>query len=164
MCSRRVATGLIAAVALLGPRALEAGAQAQGTIRVVSPNAAVMRRANLKGDVVAPAPPGTVLEVIDLEGDWYWVMLAPDSNGSRRPGWIRASDVEVVTVGKPKHSPVPPAPGDTRQAEDDRRVKKAKRDLEKARRDYEKAAQRGKSSAAPDAAPASPSGQPAPPK
>lgn len=43
--------------------------------------------------LVATVDSGTILEVMDEERDWYWILLDPDLNGVRRAGWIRARDV-----------------------------------------------------------------------
>lgn len=37
---------------------------------------------------------GTVLEALDREKDWYWVIAPADGYGTRRAGWIRTSLVE----------------------------------------------------------------------
>jgi len=43
--------------------------------------------------MVATVTSGTILEVMDEEGDWYWILLDADPHGVRRAGWIRAGDV-----------------------------------------------------------------------
>jgi peptidoglycan-associated lipoprotein len=53
----------------------------------------------VKRDVVATVEPGTNLEILGKEGDWYWVITPRDANGTRGAGWIAASNVETVTEG-----------------------------------------------------------------
>ncbi len=42
-----------------------------------------------RSDVVRVVPPETALEVIGQEGDWDWVVLPADVNGTRHSGWIQ---------------------------------------------------------------------------
>lgn len=46
--------------------------------------------------VLFEAEPGTILEVLDEEEQWFWVIIPPDTHGTRRGGWIRAALVEPV--------------------------------------------------------------------
>ena len=107
------------------------------TLRVVSGSAAVTTRPALKANVVAAVPPDTVLELLDSEQGWFWVLLPPDAHGTRRAGWISAGEVEVLT-GTPPLTSVdrPRAAGKPRQS--DRQLNRAKKNLDKARQDYEK--------------------------
>lgn len=72
------------------------------------------------GEVRMTAPKGTVLEVIQIEGDryrhrdsnWYWVLLPSDKVGTRSAGWIRGDDVEHIAP-----PPEPAATADARVTE-----------------------------------------------
>jgi outer membrane protein OmpA-like peptidoglycan-associated protein len=52
-------------------------------------------------------PPGTILDVLDRERDYYWVVTPPDAHGTRRAGWIDTNVVEAVASRPPR--PRPPA-------------------------------------------------------
>src|SRR5262245_29876954 len=93
MFSPRFIIGLIGVTVLLGPVGREASAEGLGTVRIVSPNAAIMSRPALKSDVFIVASAGTLLDTLDREGDWYWVVLPADVNGTRYTGWIHTSAV-----------------------------------------------------------------------
>lgn len=143
MLLRSSATAGIAACLLASSFAGSSSAQALTKVRVVSDNAVVMARPTLKGEAMAAPPAATVLEALDKEGDWYWVLLNPDHNGTRRAGWIRGDAVEVVVEGRAGFSQPLSAPAAQPKAkpkpkkEDDRALRKAERELEKARRDFE---------------------------
>ena len=51
---------------------------------------------------------GTILDVLDQERDWYWVVAPPDAHGTRRAGWIRVNQVEAV-FSRPATAPRTPA-------------------------------------------------------
>jgi hypothetical protein len=164
MLLRTIASFCIAA-ALLAPAAAGVSAQSITTVRVVSENAVVMSRPSAKA-VVAGAPEiDTVLEAIDSEGDWYWVLLNRDAHGTRRAGWIRRDAVEVLTQAQngllsmmtappaetsttsttgspaPKEKEPVAAKREKPKKDDDRALRKAEQELEKARRDFEKLSQ-----------------------
>jgi hypothetical protein len=101
MSARTLIRIAIVAVVLVGSTTTQASAQDGTHIRVASPNATVMSRASIRSDVMATPPPGAILDVLDRDGDWYWVLLEPDRNGTRRPGWIRATDLEGGYVERP---------------------------------------------------------------
>lgn len=71
-------------------------AQSPPSVRVISRVTSVVVSPRTKSEVVMSAVQGTVLEVLGKEGDWYWVILPPDTHGTRRPGWVAARDVEIV--------------------------------------------------------------------
>lgn len=71
-------------------------AQSPPNVRVISRVTSVVVSPRTKSEVVMSAVQGTVLEVLGKEGDWYWVILPPDTHGTRRPGWVAARDVEIV--------------------------------------------------------------------
>jgi hypothetical protein len=128
-------------------------------VRVVRNQATVFERANVKSGIVAPVTPGTVLEVVDKEAAWYWVLLSRDKNGSRHTGWIEARHVEVETpaalrvaprtlTGEVEETPSvlnqqPAKPAKPTRADRraEARMKKAEQELEKARQEYERLVQ-----------------------
>ena len=57
-------------------------------------------------DPLLEAEPGTTLEVLEKEKDWFWVIVPRDVHGTRRAGWIRASYVEPVVPRAATTSPV----------------------------------------------------------
>jgi SH3 domain-containing protein len=138
------------------------------TVRVVADDAAVKIRPNSRSEVMASLASGTILEVLDREGDWYWVLLHPSAHGTREAGWIRREAIELAQAGRNGASMLPPtsrelaerrkaeraeqkAQEEARKAEekakkdaekarkaDELSLKNAERELEKARRDFEK--------------------------
>src|SRR5262252_5826180 len=56
------------------------------------------RRAGGQHDAVRSVALGTVPEVLDSQPGWCRVVLAADRSGTRRVGWIRAQDVEIVSA------------------------------------------------------------------
>jgi hypothetical protein len=154
MSLRMFAAATAAAITLLAP----AAAQDVSTVRVTAETADIRSRASRTADVLTTSPADTVYVALDKVGDWFWVLLPRDENGTERAGWIRARDVTIVTratralwTGAEADEPPqgeqpedavapdaaePPKP-DKRQEE---ALKKAARDLEKARREYEKVA------------------------
>ena len=104
---RHVVAGLLASLAAsgLGP-VRPAHAQIDAAmVRVEKPDIVVRSRPSAKSDVVAPAPAGTMLFVMDREDNWVWVLLPPDINGTRHPGWVRSAD-----LGAPGDAGSTPAP------------------------------------------------------
>src|SRR5206468_839993 len=79
-----------------------ADAQTLPTLKVVSDSAAIHVRPAVLSETVKKADAGTMLEAIDREDDWYWVILPADEHGTRYPGWVRAHDVEIVAAGEPR--------------------------------------------------------------
>ena len=84
-------------------------AQPPGLVRVVKQPAPIRRwfRAPVT-DVLMMVAPGTTLDVLDQERDWYWVVAPPDAHGTRRAGWIRANQVEGIYT-RPSTAPRTPA-------------------------------------------------------
>jgi hypothetical protein len=60
-------------------------------------------------DTLAKPQADTVLEVLDKEGSWFWVLITRDSHGTQRVGWVKDSDVEFVDSTVARFFP-PPAP------------------------------------------------------
>jgi outer membrane protein OmpA-like peptidoglycan-associated protein len=73
-----------------------ASAQIPANVRVVNRTPVVQWR-YVRNEVVMNADPGTLLEVLDKEGDWYWVVTPRDNHGTRKPGWVAVRNVESVT-------------------------------------------------------------------
>jgi hypothetical protein len=127
-----------------------------GTVRVMGEQAIAMSRPTLTADVMASPRAGAVLEALDKEGRWYWVLLERDTRGTQRAAWMREADLEIVGQETPRlpavvaPSEADPREADLREAEpreadpparpDDKRLKKAERDLEKARQALERLA------------------------
>ncbi len=91
---RNLIVGSLATVALFAPGTYQALAQTEATIRIGSPTAKVVSRRQPGADVLLTASAGDGFEVLNREGEWYWVMLPPDAHGGRRSGWIHGGDVE----------------------------------------------------------------------
>lgn len=92
---RNLIVGSLATVALFAPGTHdEALAQTDASIRIGSPTAKVVSRRQAGADVLLTASAGDGFEVLNREGEWYWVMLPPDAHGGRRSGWIHGGDVE----------------------------------------------------------------------
>ena len=65
-------------------------------VRVVGDNVTVKSRPSRIADTLATPQADTVLEVLDKEGSWFWVLIARDNHGTQRAGWVKESDVEFV--------------------------------------------------------------------
>jgi hypothetical protein len=70
------------------------------TIRILS-DATVRARPDARSEALNVFKVGTVLEVAERQGDWYPVLLPPDSRGLRRYGYI-AADVAEVLADQPQ--------------------------------------------------------------
>lgn len=86
----------ILVLVLLGLGSMPALAQPGGTVEVTS-IAVVLE--NPRGDsvVLGTVEPGTVLEVLEIRGVWYFIQ-APDRRADWRRGWIHARYFEVLTA------------------------------------------------------------------
>ena len=126
---------LVAAALLVAPAT--ASSQSLPTIKIATANALALRRAEPRAEPVATLPLNAVVEVLDKEGEWYWVMLARDAQGTQRSAWVHASDVEGAadgrSIGAKRSAPEPAKPS----KKDLQRMKKAELELEAARRHYE---------------------------
>ena len=87
---------------LLAGGVRDLSAQGLPMLKVVGESATIRMRPALLSEVVKKVDAGTMLEAIDREDDWYWVILSADDHGTRYPGWVRAHDVEVVAAGEPR--------------------------------------------------------------
>lgn len=72
-----------------------AAAQFPGHVRVVTDSARIQEWFRLpEPEVLAEVPAGTILDVLDKEKDWFWVITPRNAHGTRKGGWIRAFEVE----------------------------------------------------------------------
>jgi outer membrane protein OmpA-like peptidoglycan-associated protein len=72
-------------------------AQVPAKVRVVESQAPIRRWfRNPVRDILLYVQSGTVLEVLDRERDWYWIITPPDAHGTRKGGWIEVAHVEPV--------------------------------------------------------------------
>jgi hypothetical protein len=129
---------IVGAISVLG--GLTVWADTAETIHVARAGVAVMGRPELKSSVMATMTPDVSLDVLDRDGDWFWILLPADHNGTRRAGWVHASDVEGAVTTDPaaeNHRDSTP-PGKKRASRSERRLKRAKAQLDKAKRNYDK--------------------------
>jgi hypothetical protein len=64
--------------------------------------------ANLASAIIATLKEGGPVEVVDLQGDWYRV-LVPNEQGKPRVGYVLARLIEIVSAGgSPQSIPAPP--------------------------------------------------------
>jgi outer membrane protein OmpA-like peptidoglycan-associated protein len=92
----------------VGLPAANAAAQIPSDVRVV--NASPLRRwfPNPESDVLMVAQPGTLLEVLDQESGWYWIVAPRDAFGTAKSGWVRVKDVEAVPRAVARPAPAAP--------------------------------------------------------
>jgi hypothetical protein len=107
MVLRNVMAGLIASVSLL-TWAPSASAELV-MVRVVGNDVTVRSRPSRTADTLAKPEVDTVLEVLDKEGPWFWVLINRDNHGTQRAGWIKETDVEFVDKAVARFF-LPPAP------------------------------------------------------
>jgi hypothetical protein len=89
MSGKTFVVGLAASIASVAAGSHVASAQVSIPALIVNTETSVMSRPAARSEVVEVVPPETVLEVIGHEGDWDWVVLPPDVNGTRHSGWIQ---------------------------------------------------------------------------
>jgi uncharacterized protein YgiM (DUF1202 family) len=153
MLYRHFVAGLFALMAAsLGPGASDAWAQSgDRTVTIEKPDIQVRSRPSLKSDIVSPAPAGTVLAVMDREESWLWVLLPPDTNGTRHPGWIRSSDLGAPGDEPPAPDPKAEKEAKKKAAEEDRQLQKQQaQENEHLKQEQAKAAQQAKREAEAD--------------
>jgi hypothetical protein len=98
--TRRLNRGIAAAAFLTC--SVPVFAQGVPTVRVVSPRAIVSSSHPTRpGDPLITVTADTVFEVIDRDGEWYWILIPSTDSPTMRSGWIRARDVEVILEPKP---------------------------------------------------------------
>jgi hypothetical protein len=133
------------------------------SVRVATDDARIMSRPSLKSEVMATPANGTVLETLDREGDWFWVLIGRDSHGTQRVGWIRQAELEgfaspadedsgaangsaaewIAELLDMKAKPIAEVLGEAEKPKriDDRRLRAAERKLEEARKAFERVQQ-----------------------
>jgi len=122
--SRRLVCWRLVAM-LVVVSALAAGTAIAQTeqVRVKVGPANVYDKPRTSSDVVLVAQEGMRFDVLKREDTWYWVVLPPDANGTRRGGYIAAYLVEriapksIVEAGggaQPAPRSAPPRPGAAR--------------------------------------------------
>ena len=72
---------------------LRGTAQGLPSVRVMAAEAQVFERPDVVSDVVTVTHAGAVLDLIDKQDGWYWILAGRDRNGSRQLGWIQANQV-----------------------------------------------------------------------
>ena len=103
------AVGVLLFVALCASAA-SAVAQTPSNVQVVK-RTRILRWLHVPStDVLLEVEPGTTLEVLDKQDGWFWVIVPPDANGTRRAGWIRAGNVEPVMARPAATTPEPDEP------------------------------------------------------
>jgi len=107
MVLRNVTAALVTAAGLL---ACAPAASAEVVlVRVVGSDVTVKSRPSRAAETLAQPQADTVLEVLDKDGPWFWVLIARDSHGTQRAGWVKESDVEFVDKAVARFY-LPPAP------------------------------------------------------
>jgi hypothetical protein len=107
MVMRKMVGALIAAAGLLA-WAPPASAELV-MVRVVGNDVAVKSRPSRMADTLAKPQVDTVLEVLDKEGSWFWVLITRDNHGTQRAGWVKDTDVEFLDSAVARFF-LPPAP------------------------------------------------------
>src|SRR6202521_4926333 len=83
-----------------------AGAQ---TARARIADTPIRGEANLSSPIIATLKEGGSVDVVDLQGDWYRV-LVPNDQGQPRVGYVLAHLIEIVNAdGSSQSIPAPPA-------------------------------------------------------
>jgi len=144
-----VAATLVFTLAMFAARG--AAGQTLPTLKVVGGSAGIHVRPALLSETIKKVDSGTLLEAIDREDDWYWVILPVDEHGTRYPGWVRANDVEIVAAGDPRAvlhhftEAVEQAKArmDAQAAEDAARLERARQKVEEAREAYDAVVKNG---------------------
>ena len=90
---RLLSCGLVTLLLLAG----SASAQSVVTYGRIVRHAVVLEQPRGDSAVVTTIPPGVVVELVALRGDWYQTSLQFDANGLGRPfGWIQRQTVELL--------------------------------------------------------------------
>jgi hypothetical protein len=89
---------------LLTPGEHPVAAQDLPSVRVVAEEAKVLERPELISGTVSVVTAGTILELLDRQDRWFWVLVPRDKDGMQPAGWIQASRVEMATPATPRVS------------------------------------------------------------
>jgi hypothetical protein len=140
----RIARGLVIVAAWICAGSALAAAEPLSMVRIAKEKALVLERPDPRSATLQELPADTVLEILDRQNGWYWVLLPRDENGTAAIGWVRSRDVEVVSNADPRHGlkalsePEPPDPDAEREAaKTEARIERARQDLERARDEYD---------------------------
>ena len=102
-------------LALVAASVLCASAQTPGRVRIGERTIDIVRwHPRAPSDIIATVEPGTILEVLDEDKGYYWVITPRDDFGTRRGGWVPVRFTEpveeaaVVTMSEPA-APAPAA-------------------------------------------------------
>ncbi len=159
MQRQRTAMRVCLLLALAASAAVSAAGQTPETVRAVN-RVPVLSRPSADAPLVMTIDPNTVLNVVDSDGQWFWVSLPPDSANGPRRGWVQAGDVEVGAAQSGPSSTsdsIPPSGDDLRRALADRdrearedaaaqeRIERARQNLERQRQAYDELVHRGPS-------------------
>jgi len=60
-----------------------------------------VRMWNNAKEIAHRVPAGTIVQIMEKSGDWCWVVLPPDINGTRRVGWIRTDQLRMNSTPPP---------------------------------------------------------------
>jgi hypothetical protein len=87
-----------------------------------------------EGTVVSWVEAGTILQVLESQGPWYYVVLATAADGSQSRAWVRSADVQVLVAAIPPSADAVRASRTQRDREqrqqviEDHRAEQAERD------------------------------------
>src|SRR6202521_1189230 len=83
-----------------------AGAQ---TARARIADTPIRGEANLSSPIIATLKEGGLVDIVDLQGDWYRV-LVPNEQGKPRVGYVLAHLIEIANTARPtaQGPPIPP--------------------------------------------------------
>jgi hypothetical protein len=148
---------------LMGWAGGSAFAQTAATVRTVN-RVPVLSRPTADANVVVTLDKDVVVDVLDHDGQWFWVSLPPDAAGARSRGWVHAADVQSMAAGdgtadapaaRRVSSAIPPTGDEIRRAQAQRdqdareraqaeaKIEQARQHLEEQRRKYEAIAHPG---------------------
>lgn len=107
MVLRNVTAALVAAAGLLA--CAPAASAELVMVRVIGSDVTVKSRPSRAAETLAKPQADSVLEVLDKDGPWFWVLIARDNHGTQRAGWVKESDVEFVDKASARFY-LPPEP------------------------------------------------------
>lgn len=111
--------------------------QSLPTVRVVTDDATVYVSRIQRATAIATPTVGTEYEALDAGDGWVWVLLEPDLDGTRQPGWIDMRHVEIPTTGAAGYSMRGVAAElEAERAASEARLAAAQAALERARKEY----------------------------
>ncbi|MBN1273330.1 MAG: SH3 domain-containing protein [Candidatus Aminicenantes bacterium] len=96
-------------------------------VRIKVRSANVRLKPSLEAKVIGTAPMGSMLEVLETEGEWYKVNLPPDASGFVVTGYVHSSIVELVAGETEAVEETTEAQPEVEEAEPAREVRPARR-------------------------------------